>query len=331
MGPELSAIVVTYNSAAVIGRCLDSLQAALERWGGRAEVLVVDNASEDGTAAQVQGRPGVRLLPQRVNLGFGAGVNVALRQCAGRYVLLQNPDCFLEEGLEALIGLLDGREAAAAVGPRIVDGDGQATRSCARFPTLWTELCENFGLRALRPRSPLLARYVYPEWDGTGERRVDWLTGACVLLRMEALEEVGPFDEDYWLYTEEVDLQWRLAQAGWESWYLARARVVHLGGQSAGSHRAGAVMEGRLHAEFVKSLQTFFRKRRGPAQARWHRVLLTTAYALRLIRALGRMAAGPGQRGRALARARVFADVLRGLLLGFGAQSAAGARLRLKV
>jgi hypothetical protein len=316
MRPALSTILVTYNSAPHLRRCLDHLRLAVQEWGGPAETLVVDNASEDGTAELAAAERDVRLVRRPFNLGFAAGVNAGLRLARGRHALLLNPDCFLQRGLDELIRFLEERPEAAAAGPCILDEAGLPTLSCGRFPSLWTELCENFWLRARFPRSPRLAGYLYGDWDRSEDRRVDWLTGACLLLRTSALEEAGPLDEDYFLYTEEVDLQWRLAQAGYESWYLAGPRAVHLGGRSAQTHGGGALLEGRMHVEFVRSLTLFFRKHRGPAQARWHGRMLAFAYLLRLGRCLGR-GLRPTAREASLARARLFVRVLRGLVAGF--------------
>lgn len=318
MRPTLSAVVVTYNSASCIERCLASLRQAVEHWGGTAEILVVDNASGDETRALMSARPDVRFLPQRLNLGFAAGVNVGLRACRGKLVLLLNPDCFLERGLDEMILCLSQRPEVAAAGPKIFDGEGRLSLSSGRFPSLLTELLENFWGRRLFPRSGFFGQYLYADWDRATDRRVDWLTGACLLLRLDALLEVGPMDEDYFLYTEEVDLQWRLAQAGYESRFLAGPRVVHLGGRSAETHGRG-LLGGQLHAELVKSLTLFFRKHRGPACALVHRWMLTAAYLLRLGLTLPR-----GD----VAKARVLGSVLRGLLLGHDAETAAALRLR---
>jgi N-acetylglucosaminyl-diphospho-decaprenol L-rhamnosyltransferase len=320
--PDLSIVLVTYNSLTHVERCLQSLEAAVRDWGGRAEILVVDNASTDGTPEALARRAGIELLRRRVNVGFAGGVNTALPLCRAPFVLLHNPDCTFVRGLGEMIDFLRARPQAAAAGPRILQENGAIELGAGRFPTLWTELCENFGLRSLFPRSPRLASYLYGDWDRQEDRRVEWLTGACLLLRMEALELVGPLDEDFFLYTEELDLQWRLAEAGYESWFLAHPEVVHLGGRSAAAHRRALLLNGQVKTEAVKTMTLFFRKRRGPLVARCHRAMLVPAYLLRLGLALLR---------RQRERWRPLLAVLGGLLWGFGAETAAAVRLRLKV
>ncbi|HET9232537.1 MAG TPA: glycosyltransferase family 2 protein, partial [Candidatus Eisenbacteria bacterium] len=267
----LSVIVVTYNSAEQIELCLDSLRSALAHWGGQGEILVVDNASSDDTGRLVGRDQDVRLLRQPFNLGFAAGVNAGLRECRGELVLLINPDCFFEHGLGSMVRFLETHPNVAVVGPRIIDESGTSRFYSGRFPSLVNQFAQHFGLLRLFPRSSFLARHLYRDWDHGADRRVDWLTGACLLLRMSAIAEVGPMDEDYFLYAEEVDLQWRLAKAGYETWYLTEPRVRHLGGRSARSHRATGMLDGILVAEFAESLTLFFRKQRGPAQAWIHR------------------------------------------------------------
>ncbi len=329
MAPEnldLSVIIVTYESSDLIERCLDRLDRAMEEWGGCGEILVIDNASGDDTLRRLRSREGIRLFPRPLNLGFAAGVNVGLRQCRGRYVLLLNPDCFFLQGLGEMIAFMERRPEVAAVGPTIIDGDGKVALSSGRFPTLWTEFCEHFALRSLWPRSRRFASYLYGDWDRGDDRPVHWLTGACLMLRTSALEEVGPLDEDYFLYSEEMDLQCRLARRGWERWFLAAPQVLHLEGSSAKKH-GGDLLSSRLQVEFIKSLTLFFRKQRGPVQWRWHSRLLAVSQLLRLARALLRWRPGGAGR-RSAAKARVFWRVLKGLCWGFEATRAAEIRLR---
>jgi N-acetylglucosaminyl-diphospho-decaprenol L-rhamnosyltransferase len=248
---SVSAVVVSYNSAGYLPDCLRSLRSE-----GVTSVVVVDNASADGSAAVVAADdPGVGVVQTGANLGFGTAANRGVAATAGEYVLIMNPDTVVEPGtVKALSDALDNDPGLAVVGPRIENLDGTLYPSVRRFPDLTVAFGHAF-LGLVWPRNPFTRRYRMLDWDhDRPSTDVDWVGGACILVRRTAFEMVGGFDEAYFMYVEDVDLCWRLGQAGWRVGYEPGGRVVHALG---GSSRA---MPYRMIAEHHRSLLRFVSK-----------------------------------------------------------------------
>ena len=259
--PDVSAIVVTHNAAGWIERCLESLE------GTGADVIVVDNASSDGTPGLVRERfPGVRVLAEE-NRGFGAGNNAGMRAASGRYFLLLNPDAWLTEGaLEKLVALADEHPEAAVVGPRLLNPNGSLQRSVRGYPSPWRIATEYFFLRKLGPRTHALNALFAEQFDHESVREAEYLFGACMLVRSEAVDSVGGFDEDFFLMSEEVDWCYRFRQAGWKVLFYPGAEVFHVVGASLNPRQFHAIVRGHLQ---------FLRKHRGEREAeRARRVML---------------------------------------------------------
>jgi N-acetylglucosaminyl-diphospho-decaprenol L-rhamnosyltransferase len=265
--PDASVVVVTYNSAAWIERCLESVRGL--------ETIVVDNGSTDGTVALVRERfPAVRLLAQE-NAGMGGGNNAGMRIASGRYFLLLNSDAWVVgDAVAQLVAFADEHPEAAVVGPRLLNPDGSLQRSARAFPTLWRLATEYLFLRKLAPRSRTLNRFYEGGFDHDVVREVDWLFGACLLVRRDAADEVGLFDEDFFMFSEETDWCYRFRQAGWKVYFFPGAEVVHVGG---GSHGGG------LFAENVRGQLRFLAKHRGAREAERARRLLLAGVRLRLL------------------------------------------------
>ncbi len=259
--PDVSVSLVNTNSRALLLACLESLR------GLDAEVVVLDNASEDGSAEAVRERfPEVRLLAQGHRAGFGANHNAVIRATSGRYVYVLNEDTTSEDwGLERMVAYLDANPRVAALGPRLVYPDGRPQASAWRFPS---PAVAALGLVTLGRAAVVQSR-------GRAPRDVDWAMGAALLLRREALEEVGLFDEGFFIYSEETDLQRRLRDAGWRVRFFPGATVVHHESQfSAG------VPERRVH-EMWRSRHRYWRKHHSPAGARAAALCTGAQYALR--------------------------------------------------
>jgi N-acetylglucosaminyl-diphospho-decaprenol L-rhamnosyltransferase len=273
---DVSVVIVSYESRELLARCL----AALAADGGRrasTEVIVVDQASGDGTAAWLaREHPGVRLVALAENVGFGAGNNRGAEVAEGRWLLLLNSDAFVRPGaIDELVRFAEARPAIGAAGPRLVWPDGRLQRSCRRFPTVFRLATEFLYLRKLAPRSRILNGFYCGEFAHDEPRRVDWLTGACLLVRRELFERLGGFDEAFFLYSEEVDLLYRAAQSGAETWYDPAAEVVHVWGGTAG--RASAL----TLEEQARSHVRYFCKHSSVATARRARSVLLTGLRLR--------------------------------------------------
>ncbi len=275
---DVSAIVVTHNAAPWIERPLESLR------GTGAEVIVVDNDSEDGTLDLVRARfPEAQIL-ERDNLGFGAGNNAGMRAASGRYFLLLNPDAWLTDGaLDSMVAFADEHPEAGVVGPRLLNPDGSLQRSVRGYPTPWRLATEYFFLRKLAPRSRAFNALFGAGFDHESVREADYLFGACLLVRREAVDSIGGFDEDFFLMSEEVDWCYRFRQAGWKVLFFPGAEVYHVVGASLDPARFKDVVRGHLQ---------FLRKHRGLREAeRARRVML---WGLRIRGVLFR-----GERGRA--------------------------------
>ncbi|HEV7215851.1 MAG TPA: glycosyltransferase family 2 protein, partial [Chloroflexota bacterium] len=199
----------------------------------RYECLLVDNASSDDTVPLVRRDfPWVKILEPGRNLGFAAANNLALQRATGRYLLLLNPDTEMQtEALATLVALLDRRPAAGAAGPRLLNGDGSLQYSTYRLPSVSTVAWEYFLRDLRRPDDPRAGRYGADDY--ARERQVEGLLGACVMIRREAVQQIGLLDERFIMYCEEVDWCIRLGRAGWQLWYSPAAVVRHHSGQSA--------------------------------------------------------------------------------------------------
>jgi N-acetylglucosaminyl-diphospho-decaprenol L-rhamnosyltransferase len=250
--PRLSIIVVTYNSRADLPACLGSLTR--EPPAVDHAVTIVDNASSDGTPALVRAAwPQVALLEPGVNLGFARANNLGIRQTAGEFVLLLNPDTILPEGsVDRLVAALDAHPGAAVAGPRLVDLTGRAELSFGSMVSPWAELRQKLLVTGTERRWPLVARQV----DRMTRRRraVDWVSGACLLARRGDLNAVGLLDERYFMYLEDVDLCAAVRAGGREILFAPDATVIHLRGRS----RASA--PGATHAAYRRSHVAFYEK-----------------------------------------------------------------------
>lgn len=230
---EVAAVVVSYNSRDHLRVCLASLVA-----DGIQQVVVVDNGSTDGSAA-VARAAGAVWVESGGNVGYGRAANLGAAHPAARsapYLLICNPDLDVRPGaVGALVAALRSDPALAVAGPRLCNPDGSLYPSARTFPDLIDAVGHGlFGLVA--PRNPFTRRYRMLDWDHRRAARVDWVSGACFLVRRRAWEAVGGFDRAYFMYMEDVDLCWRLGRAGWSVSYEPAAEVMHTQGVSADLH-----------------------------------------------------------------------------------------------
>ncbi len=224
-------MIVSFNPGDLLKSCLESLEP--ERESVPFEVIVVDNASRDGTMALLAAEfPWVQAIPAGSNLGFARANNVAMRRARGDYLLFLNPDTVVPRGtLEGALETLKGLPKVGMLGCKLVRPDGSFDHaSKLGFPTPLAALFYFSGLSRLRPDSPRFARYTAGELGADEVGLVDAICGAFMLVRRTAIEEVGPFDERFWLYAEDLDLCYRFWQSGWEVLYWPRAEVIHVKG-----------------------------------------------------------------------------------------------------
>ncbi|MBI4198891.1 MAG: glycosyltransferase family 2 protein [Chloroflexi bacterium] len=252
--PDLSVVIVNYNAGPLLRRCLEALTE--EARGISVEILLVDNASVDGSPETVAAFPGVRLIRNRVNVGYAAANNQGIRLCRGRYILLLNPDAIVDSGaLAAILGFMVSHPEAGICGPRVVLPDGRLDAPCRRsFKTAGTYLYKALGLCRLFPRSRVFGRYYLTYLDDGVTHEVDAVLGAFLLIRREVVDRVGLLDERFFLYCEDEDWCYRAKQAGWKIYYYPAARVLHYKGACRATRRY------RPTYEWHKALFCFHRK-----------------------------------------------------------------------
>ena len=270
---DLSIVIVNWNTKERIKQCLASIYAYAPSC--EFEILVVDNASRDGSPEMVQENfPSVRLIANRTNTGFARANNQAIRQSKGRYVLLLNPDTRVKPGaFDHLIRYLDMTTDAGAAGGRILNPDGSLQVSCYPRPTLFREFWRMFHLDVIKP----IAAYPMDWWYQDKPRRVDVLLGACLITRKEVIENVGMMDEDYFVYSEEVDLCYRIQKAGWNLYWVPGAEIIHFGAQS--TRQVAEEMFLRLYQGKV----LYFRKHRSRIVVWVYKTILLSATVGRLM------------------------------------------------
>jgi GT2 family glycosyltransferase len=260
--PDLAAVVVTYNGLPYVERTLESVAGL--------ETVVVDHCSTDGTLDVVRERfPDVRVVEQE-NLGLAAGWNRGIRETSAPYVLVLNADAWLVgDAAEQLVRFAEEHERAGYVGPKLLNPDGTLQPSVRSFPTPWRLATEYLFLRKLAPRSRALNAFYGAGFAHDEARVVDFTKAAAFLLRRAAFDEIGPFDEEFFLFSEETDWCYRLREAGWEAYFDPAAETVHVGGASWRPQSA------TLFREQVKGHLRFLTKHRGRRTAdRARRVLL---------------------------------------------------------
>jgi len=225
---SVSAVVVNYNAKDVLAGCLVSLRAE-----DIDDIVVVDNGSVDGSEAVVTGaQPGTVWLASGANVGYGRGANLGARQTESDAVLICNPDVLVRPGaVAALVAALDADASVGIVGPRLLNADGTLYPSARSFPSL-VDAVGHGVLGLVWEGNPFSRRYKLLDWDHSDERLVDWVSGACLLVRRPAWDDIGGFDPCFFMYMEDVDLCWRAKRAGWEVRYQPAAEVTHLQGVS---------------------------------------------------------------------------------------------------
>jgi N-acetylglucosaminyl-diphospho-decaprenol L-rhamnosyltransferase len=299
---DVSVVIVSWNTRDLLARCLQSVGQS-----GSIEVFVVDNASSDGSAQLVRERfPWVHVIQNERNVGFAAANNQAIRlsaDCPGwqsQYIVLLNSDTEVQRGaLDALMAFAQAHPRAGAFGPRLLNSDGRLQPSCHPMLTPGRELWRLFFLERIWPR----ATYPMQRWDLQTPRLVEVIKGACLLLRREALDQVGLLDEAYFMYTEEVDLCYRLARAGWQLWWIPQAEVVH---HEAQSTRQAAE---RMYLQLYRSKVHFYLKFGGPRRAEQFKWVLRLAYWPRLAAAAIAALFSPAMALRARTYRRLLAEL----------------------
>lgn len=267
---DLSVVLVNWNNRAYLEQCLESIEAASLRLSH--DVVVADNGSTDGSQEMLARRfPGVRIVQNEGNVGVARGNNQGIRHSEGRHIFILNNDTVVNgRSVEAMVRFLDEHPEAGAAGGNLLNPDGTLQSSFCHFPTLWEEflLVSHLG-RRLNP--------FFPSYAGrAGQvREVDWISSASIVVRRTALEQIGLIDEEYFIYSDETDWQYRLWRAGWKVYYLPDVTTIHYGGGSfkPGDKRYTLVYRGRM---------LFARKHYGRLYSTVQRAMFASAALARL-------------------------------------------------
>ena len=321
---DLSVAIVNWNVCGLLRNCLRSIVPCMRPqslgeyprslvvgpWRG--EVIVVDNGSTDGSVAMVREEfPLIQLIANEQNVGFTRGSNQAIRASQGRYVLLLNPDTeVVGSALPTMVDYMERHPRVGALGPQLLGPEGSIQSSRRRFPSLVTAFLESTILQQWFPHNRVLDRYYVNDQPDDTLQQVDWVVGACILLRREAIEQVGLLDETVFMYSDELDWCRRAKSAGWGVVYLPTAQVIHHEGQSSEQ----AVPARHIH--FQRAKIHYFRKHHGRWAGTILRAFLLLTYVYQLLEEGGKWLLGH-KRPLRIQRMRTYWQVLgSGLRIG---------------
>lgn len=268
---DVSIIFVSYNTADMTKKAIELVKRSNHQLN--LEIFVVDNASRDGSADMIaEVFPDVTLISNTLNVGFGRANNQVLPHFRGRYVLLLNTDAFVEaDTIQKTVDFMESHPATGILGVKLLGRDGVLQPSCRYFPTPFNIFLTRTGLFKLFPQTQLVDNMA---WDHQSVRNCDWVPGCYYLIRKEVIDQVGLFDQRYFLYYEEVDHCYATKQAGWQVTYYPDAPVVHIGGESAKTDNAISSVSRQVSALQIESELLYFRKNLGLVSVGAH-VLLT--------------------------------------------------------
>lgn len=302
---DLSIIIVSWNSRRDLDLCLPSLARGWRQCS--AEVLLVDNASGDGSVERAKELcPAIRVIANTANTGFAHANNQGMAAAAGRHVCLLNPDTLVHEGaFDTLVEYLDAHPEAWGCGPSLLNGDGTPQRTGVRFPTIWNMVVETLFLDRVFPKTRVFGghRELYEQWSAP--REVDFVQGSCLLVRREAISEVGGLDEGFFMYFEETDWCRRMKGAGGRIVLVPEARVVHFGGGAVGHY------DERRLVHYHVSLFRYFAKHHGAVLQSAARVIVLFRSILRIIVWSAVALVRPALRGAAVSAIKGYIRVLR--------------------
>jgi hypothetical protein len=256
---DVSVVIVNWNTCALLRDCLASIYRESESL--TFEIIVVDNASADGSREMIQQEyPSAILVENKENRGFAAANNQGIRLAIGRYLLLLNPDTLiLDRAIEKVVEFAESRPDCGVIGCQVWENEDIIQHTCFAFPSFSNALLSTMGLAALFPQSRVFGKETLGSWDRTSEREVDVVSGMFMLCRREAVEEVGLMDEDYFIYAEEADWCFRFWKCGWRRVFTPCARILHVDGGGKSTSQLSVPM----YVQLQKSLLLFHQKNLG--------------------------------------------------------------------
>jgi GT2 family glycosyltransferase len=261
---DLSIIILNYKTRGLLKECLKGIKMVEPKLDY--EIIVVDNASNDGTATMMRENfPEINFIASEENLGYAKGNNLGIKKARGRYVMIMNPDIIVFSGvLERLVQFLDERQDVGIVGPKLLNPDKSLQYSCYRFPDFWEPAYRRTPLGRFDFAKKKLDRYLMKDFDHNSVKEVDWLLGGCLLIRRKALDDVGLLDERYFAYFDDIDLCRSIWEKKWKVVYNPEVSVIHFHRrESAEGHWLGAIFKKvtRIHlASWLKYFKKWGRK-----------------------------------------------------------------------
>lgn len=249
----ISFVVVSFNSADTLNKCLKSL---VKQDGS--EVILVDNNSKDNSVEIASNINGVRVIKSRKNLGFNGGNQLGYESSRGEIIALINPDTTIPNNFSKDIETAFAKSDAAVIGCRILNEDGSLQRTCSEYPSLRSLLYEHSGYHLLFPNSKAYKKYVYGDWDRESSRYVKAVSGACTLIKRSVLKTIGGFDTGYFLFYEEVDLSKRVESSGGKILFIPKPEITHIGSTSTGKANSDFINE-----TYLKSRNKYIIKHHG--------------------------------------------------------------------
>jgi GT2 family glycosyltransferase len=293
---KLSVIIVSWNTKALLLDCIESVLSQSPR--DALEVIVVDNASSDGSPQAVRDKyPSVKLITNDGNYGFAKANNIGIRASRGEYLFLINSDVVVSDGcFEKSLRYMAEHPEVGMLGPKILDTDGNVQRSCMGYPSLWNTLCRAFALDSLFPRSRLFGSHLLTFWNHEDTRSVEVVNGCFWVLRRSAMDQVGLLDERFFFYGEDVDWCRRFNDGGWKVVFFADAEALHYGGGSS----ANAPV--KFHVEMQRANYQYWTKHHSRLEAKAFLLISFIHHALRVI---GAIAAYPVRRRTPVSRYKI--------------------------
>lgn len=306
---DVSVIIVNWNTRDILRNCLTSVFQ--QTHGIEFEVIVIDNASSDGSVQMVKTEfPQVVLIENTENRGFAAANNQGMRIAKGRYILLLNSDTVVLAGaIQKTIAFADQHPHAAVVGCKVLNPDHSLQPSCFMFPSLLNLFLSATYLYKIFPKSRFFGRERMTWWQRDDVRQVDVVTGCFMLVRRKAIEQIGLMDEDFFMYAEETDWCFRFKQAGWQNLFYPDAQIIHLGGQSSKQVKVEMTIQLR------RAILQFIKKNYGKIHFYLGRLLIIIFFLIRIPFWLI-VALVPRQRPRALDMAKAYCQGSRSILAG---------------
>jgi GT2 family glycosyltransferase len=274
---DVSVIIVSWNAKEHLYNCLRSLNVL--RDGYKKEVVVVDNASTDGTVELVEEKfPEVKLIRNKENLGFARANNIGIRESSGRYICLINSDVILlDDCIGKLMTFMDDHPSVGMVGPKILNPDGSLQPQCQHFPSIWNHLCQTLGFNKLFPKSGFFSEPFMRYWAHNEIRKVDVISGCFWIVRREAVDQVGLLDESFFFYGEDIDWCRRFHAARWDVIFYPDACAIHFG---SGSSNNAPI---RFYLELQKADLQYWKKHHGSTGRTIYSMIILLRHLLRLI------------------------------------------------